>query len=100
MSIWSNAFKINKGRQLSEDEKDFILRAAIKIKKRKMEDIAIFALEATTPIHTIASNIMYFIEPTLGFIFSKQELTKLSSIIENPKGIEYLKQQLEGGKNE
>jgi hypothetical protein len=94
MSIWSNAFKINNGRDLTEPEKEVIIKAVEKIKKRKLEDIALMFAESTRPIHTLTSNLIYFSQPTLGFIFSKDEMQKISEILENPKGLEFFREKL------
>ncbi|HOJ85805.1 MAG: hypothetical protein ACP5SD_02855 [Elusimicrobiales bacterium] len=94
MSIWSNAFKINNGRDLTEPEKEIIIKAVEKIKKRKLEDIALMFAESTRPIHTLTSNLIYFAQPTLGFIFSKDEMQKISEILENPKGLEFFREKL------
>jgi hypothetical protein len=95
MSIWSNAFKINSHKEPDDEEKEFILKVVKKIKEKKLEDIAILAAEGTRPIHTIASNFLYFAQPTLGFIFSKEDLTKLSKILENPGALDFFKENLE-----
>jgi hypothetical protein len=94
MSIWENAFKINKGKELTEEEKLFLKKFSLKIKERKMETISVFILESTAPIHTILSNLLTFLKPTIGFIISKEEIEKLEKILENKKAIEFLKEEL------
>lgn len=97
MSIWKNAFKINSGRELKEDEKAFIERIVIKIKQRKLEDVALFVVESTRPFHNIGANLLYFSKPIFGFIFSQQDIERIAEILENPKGYEFFKSKLEGG---
>jgi hypothetical protein len=72
MSIWNNAFKIDRGKELSEEEKIFLSKLCQKIKERKMETIYVFILESTAPIHTILSNLLTFLKPTIGFIISQR----------------------------
>ncbi|MCX7641673.1 MAG: hypothetical protein N2Z20_03465 [Elusimicrobiales bacterium] len=100
MSIWKNAFVINKGRELNEEEKKFIIGIIKKIKERKLEGIALLIAEGTKPFHNITANLIYFSKPVFGFIFSQQDLTKIAEIIENPKGLEFFKSKLEEDKNE
>lgn len=94
MSIWDNAFKINRDIELKEEEKVILLKAVKKIKEKKLEDIAILIAESTRPVHNITANFLYFLQPTLGFIFSKQDLETISRILENPKGLEFFKEKL------
>jgi hypothetical protein len=94
MSIWDNAFKIDRGKELSEKEKIFLSKLCQKIKERKMETISVFILESTAPIHTILSNLLTFLKPTIGFIISHKEIEKLEKILENKKAIEFLKEEL------
>lgn len=99
MSIWKNAFKISSGRELTEEEKDFIIKIVAKIKARKLEDIALLFAEGTRPFHNLFANMIYFSKPIFGFILSAEELTKVAQILENPKGLEFFKSQLEEGKD-
>ncbi|MGC8867374.1 MAG: hypothetical protein ACP5IO_04170 [Elusimicrobiales bacterium] len=99
MSIWRNAFKIGYSRQLTNDEIEFIVKIASKIKGKKLEDIALLIVEGTRPIHNLAANLIYFSKPIFGFIFSNDEMTKLAEILENPNGLEFFKQQLREDKN-
>ena len=94
MSIWNIAFKIEEGRELTEQEKIFLLKFSSKIKERKMEMVAVFILESTAPIHTLLSNLLTFLRPTLGFIISSKEIERLEKILENKKAIEFLKGEL------
>ncbi len=94
MSIWSNAFKINKGRELTEEEKIILTKAVKKIKERKLEDIAFLMIEATRPVHTIINNLVYFSQPAFNFIFSRDEIEKLIEILDNPKACDFLKEKL------
>ena len=94
MSIWDNAFKIDRGKELSEEEKIFLSKLCQKIKERKMETISVFILESTAPIRTILSNLLTFLKPTIGFVISKEEIEKLEKILENKKAIEFLKEEL------
>ncbi len=100
MSIWKNAFKINYGRELTDDEKEFVIKITLKIKEKKLQDIALLVIDSTRPVHTLAANFMYFSRPVFGFIFSADEITKLAEILENPKGVEFFKLQLEEEKND
>lgn len=97
MSIWKNAFKINNGRDLTEEEKAFIEKVVLKIKEKKLEEIALFVAESTRPFHNIAANLVYFSKPMFGFIFSQQEIEKIAEILENPKGFEFFKSKFQGG---
>lgn len=99
MSIWNNAFKINSGRELNEDEKFFIIKIVKKIKEKKLQDIALLFIEGTKPFHNIGANLLYFSKPVFGFVFSQQEVTRIAEILENPKGVEFFKFQLEEGKD-
>ena len=94
MSMWENAFKINKGRELTEEEKEFLLKFSSKIKKKKLETISFFILESTAPVHTLISNLLTFLKPTVGFVISQDEIEKLEQLFENKKAIEFLKAEL------
>lgn len=94
MSIWDNAFKINRGRELTQDEKDFLVNICKIIKRRKLETIALLMVESTRPVHTIISNILYFAAPSVGFVFPKKDIDRLNQIFENPKGLEFFKDKL------
>lgn len=95
MGRWSNAFKIPQGEELCDSDKDFIKNIVIKIKKRKLENIALFILNSSFPIRTIASNIIHFLEPTLGFVIQKKHIEKVAELIENPKGFKFIIEELE-----
>lgn len=95
MSVWRNAFKINQGQELTEEEKDFIIKVVSKIKKVNLTTVALLTIESTRPFHTIGANFLYFIKPTIGFMFSDDEITKIAKILENPKGIDFFKSKLE-----
>lgn len=94
MSVWKNAFKINTGRELTEEEKEFVIKIVSKIKSRKLENIAYLIIEGTRPLHNIGANLIYFSKPVFSFIFSQDEINKIAEIMENPKGMEFLKSHL------
>lgn len=97
MSIWKNAFKISKGRDLTDEEKAFIEKIVLKIKEKKLEEIALFVAESTRPFHNIGANLIYLSKPMFGFVFSQEELNKIAEILENPKGFEFFKSKFQGG---
>ena len=100
MSIWKNAFKINQGRDLSPEDKEFVIKVVRKIKERKLSSVALFVLESTRPLHNIGANFLYFLSPSLGFIFSSHDITRIAEILENPGGVKFIISKLEEDEDE
>lgn len=94
MSIWSNAFKVNVSKELTENDKIFLSKICSKIKKRNLSDIAVLMAESSRPVNVLVSNFIYFLKPTLGFLISKEEIQRAAELIENPEGLEFFKSQL------
>lgn len=95
MGIWSNAFKVNVSKELTENDKIFLSKICLKIKKKNLSDIAVLIAESSRPVNVLISNFIYFLKPTLGFLISKEEIQRVAELIENPEGLEFFKSELD-----
>lgn len=94
MGIWKNAFKLPGHRAVTEEEKGFLARLALKINKRSMGHVAALAIESTRPLHNLGSQAMIFLTPILGAVFKKEELERFVQLLENPKAIDFFLNEL------
>jgi len=94
MGIFANAFKIPEKLPVTDDEKQFIIKACEKIKERKMSEVAIFFAESTLPFHNLVSQLIIFGLPFLNFVFKKEDIDKLINILQKPAALEFFKNNL------
>jgi hypothetical protein len=94
MGIWSNAFKVNISKELTEKDKIFLSKICLKIKKKNLSDIAVLIAESSKPVNFLVSNFIYFLKPTLGFLLSKEDIQRAAELLENPEGLEFFKSEL------
>lgn len=95
MGIWDNAFKIPEPPEPAAEEKALLDALAVKIRGRKLGDIAAFALESTRPVHDLGAQSASFLTPILNIVFEKDEVGKYARLLENPKAVSYLVERLQ-----
>ena len=94
MGIWDNAFKIPEPPEATEEEKKILDFIADKVRARRMGDMAALALESTKPVHNLGAQGAVFLGPMLSIVFNKDEVSKYTRLLENPKAVAYLVERL------
>lgn len=94
MGIWKNAFKIPGKTPLSQQDKDFILKACVLIRKKNLSHLATIAVEATLPVHNLTSQAVIFGMPFLNMVFSKEDVQRLADLLQNPAALDFFKENI------
>lgn len=94
MGIWDNAFKIPEPQEPTAEEKALLDALAVKVRARKLGDLAAFALESTRPVHDLGAQSASFLTPILNIVFDKDEVSRYAKLLENPKAVSYLVDKL------
>ncbi len=94
MGIWKNAFKIPGKTPISQQDKDFILKACALIKRRNLSHLAAMAVDATLPLHNLTSQAVIFGMPFLNMIFSKEDIQRLADLLQNPSAFDFFKENI------
>lgn len=89
MSIFGNAFKLPGHKEVTAEEKEFLISAAEKVRKRSMQDILALAIESTRPLHGIGAQGFIFISPMLKCVFDEKDVNRVSGLLENPDAVDF-----------
>lgn len=96
MGIFGNAFKIPyENTPLNEEEIKFLDKVCLKIKEKKMSEVALFLAESTVPFHNLTSQMIVFGLPFLNFLFKKEDLEKLINVLQKPAALKFFRENLE-----
>jgi len=95
MGIWANAFKIPEPPEVTEQEKEFLLGVALKVRRRALGQVAAMTVESTRPFHHLGSQALVFLTPMLASLFGKEATEKIVKILENPKAMDFFVKELD-----
>jgi len=95
MGIWSNAFRMPRHPDLTEQEKTFLAGVALKVRRREMGQVAALTVESTRPLHNLGSQALVFLMPMLGALFGRERAEKAVKLLENPKAMDFFLKELE-----
>ena len=94
MFDFGNAFKLPAKRGVSPEEEALISIIAGKIKSKGLEQIALFVVDSTKPLHFIGSQAMYFIMPLMDVVLDTRQTQLFRDMLENPCAMDRLSEVL------
>ena len=65
-----------------------------RLQKNKLDGIATIILDAAEPLALVGAQLIYFSQPVLGRFMSSTSLTRWATLLENPDGVAWLRQEL------
>ena len=95
MNIWANAFKMPAPPEVTEQQKEFLSGVALKVRRRRMGQVASMTIESTRPFHHLGSQALVFLMPMLSSLFGKDGTGKIIKILENPKAMDFFVKELD-----
>lgn len=100
---WSHAFAVDGDAAFDERDRALIDRLAAFVVRRRMTVPALMLLESWRPLNFIGSQMLTFLAPFVTMVFSEQEYSRFTGILERRGSIDLIIERIEkaeGGREE
>jgi hypothetical protein len=73
-----------------------LARWCVRLRTARLDGVVQTLLEAVEPLGPVGAQLLWVAEPTLGLVVSREDIASLACLLDDPGGIEWLREQLTG----
>jgi len=92
---WAHAFAVDRDEAFDEGDRALIDRLAAFVVRRRMTAPALMLLESGRPLNFLGSQLLAFLAPFVTAVFSEQEYSRFTGILERRGSIDLIIERIE-----